>query len=190
MPQVFLPTFEEGLIHTLELSYSYPLATGDVVYENLGFRDYNTRHPVEAVYMIGYRFCNWVSLSVGAGLTYDIVNLRNYGDSFYSGYRNTQKYTNWNIPVFLNLKTYLSRGKCQPMISLSGGIYAPNIEILCDFGLGCNFRLSKRCNMYLLASFGTVPYGKFNEPFIPGTSGYSYQNATAWAPRIKVGFTL
>ena len=137
----------KGLVHSFELSYGYQVGKENVIYKNLGFREYGSFHPIEATYTIGYRFCNWVSAGVGAGVSYNLVNLCTYGDVFDPMYKGADKFTPINIPIFLNTKFYLSRGKYQPMLSVSGGVYAPNLELLADFGVGCNLRLSKRGKM-------------------------------------------
>ena len=177
----------KGLVHSFELSYGYQLGSGDVIYKNLGYREYGSFHPIEATYTIGYRFCNWVSLGLGAGVSYNLVNLCIYGDVFDPMYKGTDKFTPINIPVFLNSKVYMSRGKCQPMLSVSGGVYAPNLELLADVGVGCNLRLSKKGNMYFLASFRTTPYGFFVEN--SSTDGY-YSSNFVWTPSFKIGFTF
>lgn len=177
----------KGLVHSIELAYGYQLDKGDVVYKNLGYREYGTLHPVELTYTIGYRFCNWMSVGVGAGVSYNLVNLCDYGDVFDPMYRDTDKFTPINIPVFLNAKVYMSRGKCQPMLSVSGGIYAPNIDMLWDVGVGCNSRLSKRGNMYFLASLRTTPYGLFEE--LPPYDSY-YVSDWILTPSFKIGFTF
>ena len=81
----------------------------------------------------------------------------------------------------------MSRGKCQPMLSVSGGVYAPNLEMLADVGVGCNLRLSKRGNMYFLASVRTTPYGSFIEE--TSTCGI-YSLNFVWTPSFKIGFTF
>lgn len=177
----------KGLVHSIELAYGYQLDKGDVVYKNLGYREYGTLHPVELTYTIGYRFCNWMSVGVGAGVSYNLVNLCDYGDVFDPMYRDADKFTPINIPVFLNAKVYMSRGKCQPMLSVSGGIYAPNIDMLWDVGVGCNSRLSKRGNMYFLASLRTTPYGLFEER--PPYDSY-YVSDWILTPSFKIGFTF
>ena len=177
----------KGLVHSFELSYGYQLGSGNVVYKNLGYREYGSLHPVEATYTIGYRFCNWVSLGLGAGVSYNLVNLCTYGDVFDTMYEGADKFTPINIPVFLNSKVYTSRGKCQPMLSVSGGVYAPNLELLADVGVGCNLRLSKRGNMYFLASIRTTPYGFFVEN--SSSNGY-YFSDFVWTPSFKIGFTF
>ena len=177
----------KGLVHSIELSYGYQLDAGDVIYKNLGYREYGSFHPIEATYTIGYRFCNWVSLGLGAGVSYNLVNLCTYGDVFDPMYEGADKFTPINIPVFLNSKVYMSRGKCQPMLSVSGGVYAPNLELLADVGVGCNLRLSKRGNMYFLASLRTTPYGSFIEE----TSTFGiYSLNFVWTPSFKIGFTF
>ena len=177
----------KGLVHSIELSYGYQLDAGDVIYKNLGYREYGSFHPIEATYTIGYRFCNWVSLGLGAGVSYNLVNLCTYGDVFDPMYDGADRFTPINIPVFLNSKVYMSRGKCQPMLSVSGGVYAPNLEMLADVGVGCNLRLSKRGNMYFLASLRTTPYGSFIEE----TSTFGiYSLNFVWTPSFKIGFTF
>ena len=102
-------------------------------------------------------------------------------------YRDVDLYTPINIPVFLNAKIYMSRGKCQPMLSLSGGVYAPNLDLLADAGIGCNLRLSKTANMYFLASIRTTPYGKFMKlSFEEG----AYLPYFVLTPSFKFGFTF
>ena len=183
----------KGLVHSFELSYGYQVGSGDVIYKNLGFREYGSFHPIEATYTIGYRFCNWVSLGLGAGVSYNLVNLCTYGDVFDPMYEGADKFTPVNIPVFLNTKVYMSRGKCQPMLSVSGGVYAPNLELLADVGVGCNLRLSKRGNMYFLASLRTTPYGFFVEKSIGfnyDLSSSYYYSDFVWTPSFKIGFTF
>ena len=177
----------KGLIHSFELSYGYQVGKENVIYKNLGYREYGSFHPIEATYTIGYRFCNWVSLGLGAGVSYNLVNLCTYGDVFDPMYDGADRFTPINIPVFLNSKVYMSRGKCQPMLSVSGGVYAPNLELLADVGVGCNLRLSKRGNMYFLASLRTTPYGFFVEN--SSTDGY-YSLNFVWTPSFKIGFTF
>ena len=177
----------KGLIHSFELSYGYQSGKENVIYKNLGYREYGSFHPIEATYTIGYRFCNWVSVGVGAGVSYNVVNLCTYGDVFDPMYKGADKFTPINIPVFLNTKVYMSRGKCQPMLSVSGGVYAPNLELLADVGVGCNLRLSKRGNMYFLASIRTTPYGFFVEN--SSSDGY-YFSDFVWTPSFKIGFTF
>ena len=183
----------KGLIHSIELSYGYQYAEGNnVIYKNLGYREYGSFHPIEATYTIGYRFCNWVSLGLGAGVSYNLVNLCTYGDVFDPMYDGADRFTPINIPVFLNSKVYMSRGKYQPMLSVSGGVYAPNLELLADVGVGCNLRLSKKGNMYFLASIRTTPYAFFVEEsygfdYYRSSSYYSY---FVWTPSFKIGFTF
>ena len=183
----------KGLVHSFELSYGYQLGKGDVIYKNLGLREYGSFHPIEATYTIGYRFCNWVSLGLGAGVSYNLVNLCTYGDVFDPIYKGADKFTPINIPIFLNTKFYMSRGKYQPMLSVSGGVYAPNLELLADVGVGCNLRLSKRGNMYFLASLRTTPYGFFVEKSIGfnyDLSSSYYYSDFVWTPSFKIGFTF
>jgi hypothetical protein len=120
-------------------------------------------------------------------VAYNLVNLCTYGDLFDPMYQGADKFTPINIPIFLNTTVYMSRGKCQPMFSVSGGVYAPNLEVLADVGIGCNLRLSKKGNMYFLASIRTTPYGFFVENSL---SDSYYFSDFVWTPSFKIGFTF
>lgn len=177
----------KGIVHSFELSYGYQLYNGDVVYENSGYRNYSSLHPVGLTYTFSYRFSNWFSLGLGTGVLYNLVNLGAYADAFDKKYVNIEKFSAINIPVFANAKVYMSRGRVQPLISLSGGVYAPNLELMCDCGLGCNFRLSKRANLYVLASFVITPGARFYEY---SNQNWSYNRILISTPSFKVGFTF
>ena len=177
----------KGFAHALEFSYAFYTGTSgasDVVYKHLGYREYGSLQPVGLTYTFGYRFSNWLSLGIGTGVQYQLVNLSAYGDVFTSLYKDVDKYTPLNIPVFVNAKIYMSRGKCQPLLSLSGGMYAPNKEGLFDVGLGLNMRLTKVGSMYFMISACSTPYGDFNE------SSAVYTAAGQTSASFKLGFTF
>ena len=184
-----------GFVHSLELSYGYQLAKADVIYKNLGYRYYGSLHPVEVNYTFAYRFNNFVSVGIGAGLQYQTVNLCRYDDVFLPEYQDAEDFIPINVPVFLNTKVYMSRGKFQPLLSVSGGLYLPNTEGMFEFGVGANWRISRTANMYFLLSCRTTPYGEFRE--YSGQEGlesrpasYIYYPKSAWTPSFKIGFTL
>lgn len=183
----------KGLIHTFELSYTHQLASADLVYKNLGYRKYGSLEPLGLIYMLGYRVSNWVSFSIGTGLTYDLNNLCLAGDVFDERYPEPQAYNPFNVPIFADMNVYMSRGKVQPFLSVSGGVYAPRWQGLLDFGIGVNFRLNKRMNLYLHASVARAPYVSFVEPdtYWSGASlGYKVAPEGVWAPSFKLGFSL
>ncbi len=184
----------KGVVHSVEISYGYQLAQGEVVYKNLGFRNYRSLHPVEVNYTIAYRFNHFLSLGIGTGLQYQIVNLCTYQDVFHPSYTQQEKFTPINIPVFLNVKTYLSRGWCQPLLSISGGVYCPNLEGMIDVGFGVNFRMNRTTDAYLLLGIRTTPYGDFHQ-YVSNViedrpDFFIYHPSVAWTPSFKVGFTF
>lgn len=184
----------KGVVHSVEISYGYQLAQGEVVYKNLGFRNYRSLHPVEVNYTIAYRFNHFLSLGIGTGLQYQIVNLCTYPDVFHPNYTQQEKFTPINIPVFLNVKTYLSRGWCQPLLSISGGVYCPNLEGMIDVGVGVNFRINRTTDAYLLLGIRTTPYGDFHQ-YVSNViedrpDFFIYHPSVAWTPSFKVGFTF
>ena len=184
-----------GFVHSFEFSYGYQVANADVIYKNIGYVEYKSLNPVQLSYTFGYRFNNFVSLSIGAGLQYQTVNLCRYGDVFMPEYQNQTDFTPLNVPLFLNTKVYMSRGKFQPLLSVSAGVYLPNIEAMFDIGIGANWRISKTANMYCLVSCRTTPYGDFREysgleGLNPRPATYIYYPKVAWAPSFTIGFTL
>lgn len=183
-----------GLVHSVEISYGYQLAHGEVIYKNLGFREYGSLHPVELNYTMSYRFHNFFSLGIGTGLQYQLVNLCRYPDVFDPSYTGYEDFTPVNVPLFLNLKSYLTRGSWQPLVSVSAGVYCPNLEGLADVGIGLNYRLSRTSNVYLLLSVRTTPYGdfrKYTSSVIGGDRNFSaYYPGVAWTPSFKVGCTF
>ena len=184
-----------GFVHSVELAYGYQLSHGDVVYRNLGYREYGNLQPVEFNYTFGYRFNSFFSLGIGAGVQYQMVNLCTYGDVFEPLYTDHEDFTPVNVPIYINTKVYLTRTRVQPLVALSGGVYLPNSEAMFDLGFGADLRLSRRTSMYVLVSFRTTPYGDFRE--YSGQEGiasrpafYMYYPKCAWTPSVKIGLTL
>lgn len=189
----------KGFDCSVEILYGYQLGHGDVKYRNMGFREYGSLHPVEANFTLGYRFSNWFSAGVGAGVQYQLVNLSEYkhGDLIDPVYLGWERFTRMNFPLFINVKSYLSRGKIQPLLSLSGGIYLPNNEGMFDIGLGTNLRLNKTKNLYFLLSFRVTPYGDFreidtivNRADVIEKDYKAYYDKLVWTPSFKIGVTL
>ncbi len=174
----------KGFVHSLELSYGYQFFKGDVVYENSGYREYSTLHPLSLTYTFSYRFSNWFSIGLGTGVLYNLVNLDAYAEAFDERYFNTEKFSAINIPVFANAKLYFSRGEIQPIISISGGFYTSARTVMFDCGGGCNFRLGKRGNLYILASYALTPGALFEE------TNWSYSNTYIPTLSFKVGFAF
>lgn len=181
-----------GFVHSLELAYGYQFGKDDVVYENLGYREFGNLHPIELSYTLTYKFHYLVSVGMGTGVQYQCINLCRYQDVFEPSYSDYESFTPINVPLFINTKVYLTRGKCQPVISLSGGIYLPNCEGLFDVGFGANLRLSRLANMYFLLSCRTTSYCDFRE--YPANEDrpafFAYYPKPAWTPTFKIGFTL
>ena len=176
-----------GLINSFEAGYKYPIAAETkLVYENLGVRKVNATNPLEFTYSIGYKFNNWVALSVGSGISYETVDIRGYGDKLISEYEGPGKYSNMDIPVFLDLDVYMTKTKVQPFFSFRGGMYVLNSSaLMLEGGLGCNMRLGRRCNLYVLATASLYPalWGTMGEELTMG-------RRNVLAPGVKIGFSL
>ena len=198
----------KGLLNTFEVHYGrnflsyHPSPVGNIA----GFK-----------YMLGYRFNNWIALSLGLGAQYNFngdgglervaheryrteCDRLGYGGG-YSGYKT---YIPLHIPVYLNGKFFFTSGIVQPFASLSAGIYyVPFSTILpkTELGLGVNFRLGNRSNIYLLASMDSVPYpyleynGTVSEISHYGKNYLDYRVISTvdcavdyFCPTIKLGF--
>lgn len=185
-----------GFVNSFDFKYSLPLKSSQIVYKNMGIRNYKSLHPIEFTYSLGYRYSNWVSISVGTGITHETVDLRDIGDEFADYYydNNVNEIVNYStnaVPIFANSKLYLSRGKYQPMMSISAGLYVvPKIKglLLCDFGFGVNYRITRVLNCYAMLSVGTTPV------LIGSVDVYSNKislnRSISWAPCFKIGLTL
>ena len=184
----------KGLVNSLEFSYNYQLTpVGNVIFNNIGFQSYENMNPITAEYLIGYRFNAFFELNAGVGFHYNISNLYNVNDQISTDLYGKWNYRTWDIPVLLNMKVYCSRTKVQPTISVSGGYYCMSQKILYEAGLGCNFRISKRSNCYILATIKSTPWPEFNSlehnPSGPAFNGYNRYKEIL-SPGIKIGFSL
>lgn len=195
----------KGLVNSFELSYNAQFASDRYVsLQTIGHYPYSTVHPIEFNYLIGYRFNNWVSLSFGTGIVCDMVNLRTLDYAMNSINYSGPTYSTLRIPVFLNVKTYMTDTKIQPMASLSVGGTSPSVVDFLDFenwtlsaelGVGCNVRTGNRGNLYFLlsAKMMPMPYFETYAPLPSDAPGQSYMEG--WygpletvAASIKVGF--
>ena len=167
-------------------SQGFDASVWDEMYYNtyeygLNIRAYHRTVTVDLSYSIGYRFCNWISLGLGLGLKFDTVNFKNFvNDEFFyfldsnvssqsflyqelsSQYlKDLENYTILTVPLFLDLKTYLTRTRFQPMIALKLGTdllvqkNALKPLPLIDVGVGCNYRMNKNSSVYFLVSCGS-----------------------------------
>lgn len=185
-----------GVVNSVDFNYSFPNYSSQIVYQNMGIRNFKCLHPIEFTYSIGYRFNNWISVSAGTGITHELVDLRNRGDVFADVYyeNNIDEIVNYStniVPLYANSKCYLSRTKYQPMLSVSIGTYiVPKVKglFLFDVGAGVNYRINRILNCYAMLSVGTAPILKGS------VDVHSYEiilsRGTAWTPRIKFGITL
>ena len=171
----------KGFVHSLEFSYlPQPNVSGRIIYTNLGYRDYGNLHPLQIDYLFGYRFNNSYMLNFGVGILAHTVNLTACGDTFI--YDNVD-YLPFDIPVFANFRATLTRGKVQPIVVVSAGLYTLTPVFLIEVGVGVNYRISKRSNVYFTISANSTPWYQFDE--------MEYKSyTTVFSPGFKIGFTL
>lgn len=192
----------KGLVHSLELSYGFQTGkSARVLYRYAGYMDYGNLNPISAEYLIGYRFNNFLSLNLGIGFRHYCTDLHdspmNVGDYDDLGGQpdvllHADGLYSFDIPIRLNVKSYLTRGRVQPMVSASAGVHLPTGKFLYDAGVGCNFRIGRRAGIYIIAQVYSTPWPEFimpkdmNDQVEPGFKGY----ATAFTPGIRIGFML
>ena len=191
-----------GLTHSVEISYGLQVGqSGRALYYNSGYVDYSNLNPIDVSYLIGYRVNHMFSANLGIGLIYNCSNLAS-NDVFYSMTStaffqkdciDTDVYESprrIDIPIFLNVKGFLGGEKIQPMVSASIGAYAMSGTLMYEVGAGCNFRVSKAGNVYVLASLKSTPWAHYsgpadiNDTAEPEFHGYK----AAFTPGIRVGF--
>lgn len=178
-----------GLVNSIELSYGYQLYVRSAVFQNSGKRKYGDLTPLQATWSIGYSFGYIGSLSVGAGILYNVRTPLVIGDSLIPEYGDFKEHR-LDVPVFLNGKIYMTRTRIQPMLSVSGGIYAISRVPLADIGLGANFRAGKRCSAYLLANFDFTPWPLFQTTGKVKIVAASVRYVYAPTVGVKAGFTF
>lgn len=173
-----------GLIFGLDFAYGYQVAKGDVVFKDRGWREYGDQIPLQLCFSVGYRVNYLFAISAGAGVLYDVKNISIKNDSFAPGYYPDFRLKQIDVPIFLKADLYMSKGKVQPLLSVSGGLYALSVSPLVDAGIGCSVRISKSSALNILASFRTTPWPYFDEE--AKASGYKM----APTPGFKVGFSF
>lgn len=173
-----------GLINSVDFSYGYQIAKGDVIFSDRGWREYGDQLPLQLTYSIGYRINYLFAISAGAGVLYDVKNISIKNDTFYQDFYPDFKLKQIDVPVFLKADIYMARGKVQPLLTVSGGLYVLSVSPLVDAGIGCSIRLSRSSALNILASFRTTPWPFFDEDAM--TSGYKM----APTPGFKVGFSF
>lgn len=178
-----------GLVNSIGLSYGYQLYVRSAVFQNSGKRKYGDLTPLQATWSIGYSFGYIGSLSVGAGILYNVRTPLVIGDSLIPEYGDFKEHR-LDVPVFLNGKIYMTRTRIQPMLSVSGGIYAISRVPLADIGLGANFRAGKRCSAYLLANFDFTPWPLFQTAGKAEIVTASVRYIYAPTVGVKAGFTF
>lgn len=171
----------KGLVHSLDVSYGYQVSKGEVIYQNVGYREYGNLSPVQFTYSIGWRFNHLISLSAGVGVLANMKSLEIKGEDFASYYRD-YKPKNFDLPVFINTRLYLTKTMVQPVISVSGGVYALSLVPLVDVGVGVNVRLAKAASVHLMAVLDTTPWLSFTEKKV------SYKMSIT--PGVKLGFSF
>ena len=186
-----------GVINSLDFSYNMQFGSAkSVVLKKVGHYQYTSVNPVEVNYLIGYRFNEWIALSLGTGVSYDLVNLNNLGYDISGIYNKTIEYSPLRIPVFLNMKAFMTDSKVQPMASLSVGAMSGSVKnisqdwnMTAELGLGINIKMGKRGGFYILATGELMPMpvfetGRATSSKIKGT----YSSANTLAASVKMGF--
>ena len=173
-----------GLINSIDFAYGYQLKQGDVVFTNRGWRKYGDQIPLILTYSIGYRINYLFAVSAGAGVLYDVRNISIKNDSFASGYYPDFRLKQIDVPVFVKADLFMARGKVQPLLSVSGGLYVLSMTPLVDGGLGCSIRVSKSTAINILASVRTTPWPYFYEH--SKSAGYKM----ALTPGVKFGVSF
>ncbi|MBR6054973.1 MAG: hypothetical protein IKP46_06505 [Bacteroidales bacterium] len=173
----------KGLEHSVDVLWSYPIDRCVVYYYYSGYRQYGALHPLELDYTLSWRFNRWVSVGVGAGVSYNLKSITIVNDSFspvYGDFKEKQL----DVPVFAAVKVTPLRSRIRPVIGVSGGYYILSRTMLLNADLGCEFRITRRVAAHILFSARTTPYPYFSEE--QGAAGYH----AAFSPSVKIGFSL
>ena len=158
-------------------------------------------------YIAGYRFNNWFFLGGGTGFTFNLMTDNTHDHYHSSGYSISDKVV--NIPLFVHLRTYLTRSRVNPYIGLSaGGLLSTKGHAICDCydfksgqrneteyefsncrgmiepSFGINIRLKRKWDLYLAFSALTT-----FEPYCFRTAP-TYTPTVLHRPSVSLGFNL
>ena len=169
--------------HSLDLSYSYQLNRGDVVFKHAGVYSYGTLSPLELDYTLLYNANKVVSFGVGTGLQYQLLSVSLEGDTVLDEYGDYDQ-KRLDVPVFASLKLRLLESKFQPILSGQVGLYCNTGIFYLDGGVGCEYLLNESARLRVLFSWRTTPWSLFDE------NDYSVSHISSWAPCLKVGISF
>lgn len=159
---------------------------------------------ISTKYIAGYRFNNWFFLGGGTGFTFNLSP--GYGSHFHYSYDIYLSDKVVNIPLFVHLRTYLTRSRVNPYIGLSaGGLLSTKWHATCYYefndiegveyefsncrgmiepSFGINIRLKRKLDLYLAFSALTT-----FEPYCVRNS-YEDNPTVTHRPDISLGFNL
>lgn len=164
---------------------------------------------ISTKYIAGYRFNNWFFLGGGTGFTFNTWPNSSHDHYNYSnGYEISDKVV--NIPLFVHLRTYLTRSRVNPYIGLSaGGLLTTKGQTTCGYiesgiiydayyveyefsncrgmiepSFGINIRLKRKWDLYLAFSALTT-----FEPYCVRNS-YEDNPSVVHRPLFLPGFNL
>lgn len=169
---------------------------------------------ISTKYIAGYRFNNWFFLGGGTGLTFMIWgggynDHYHYNHYLYGNNNSSISNTLVNIPLFLHLRTYLTRSRVNPYIGLSaGGLLSTKGNTDCKYyndetkksevfnyefsncrgmiepSFGINIRLKRKWDLYLAFTALTT-----FEPYCYRPSDNSTPSVVH-RPSVSLGFNL
>lgn len=196
--------FEVGLKTLVWGTYSYM----DIYDEGFSGQFCNSA-KINLSYTIGYRFSNWLSVGVGVGLNID--NYKGKVENFFEEYESSiPSHFNYkactenlssglNVPVYLDVKSYLTHTRLQPMIALKTGIELSNRlseknwwwdYVRIDPGIGCNYRITRSNSVYFLVSFSRMYFNSFRVKMDTMYSTWSVKENTDNGLKFNLGFTF
>lgn len=171
-----------GLEHSIDVSYSYSLSTGRIVFFYSGIRDYGSTHPVELDYSLSYKFSRAISLGGGIGVLYHLKSVSIVGDDYIRVYQDFRE-KQLDVPIFARLKLNFLRTKVRPTLNLQAGYYCLSGVLYGEAGAGVEYRMGRKSALLLSVSARSVPWPYFNEE-----KGAAYEMSVA--PSVKLGFSF
>ena len=162
---------------------------------------------ISTKYIAGYRFNNWFFLGGGTGFSSNLFN-NSYRHSHSLYYEPPIGDKLVSIPLFVHLRTYLTRSRVNPYIGLSaGGLLSTKVHVTCYYdydyneiegveyefsncrgmiepSFGINIRLKRKWDLYLAFSALTT-----FEPYCVRNS-YEDNPSVVHRPEVSLGFNL
>lgn len=174
--------YKKGFYNAVDISYSYSFNQGRAIYTNLGEHAYNSLHPIQVSYSLGYKFSPMYIVYAGIGFMYNTAGVEKH-DTIEKNIYGDFKPRSWDLPVYVGAIFSFGERMVRPFVLLQGGLYPMALVPDFELGIGMSVVCGRRnaVNLVLTARNVEWPHLSVNQ-----FKGYP----VTIAPSVKLGFSF